>query len=110
MLVLYFTKELARLVKQDGITVNAVHPGSVATNVFREFPNWLAKLMGYMLSKPEDGAKGSVLLASSKDVAPITGQYFFKTKQKETTDKANDMELAKLIRLKTEELTGIKYK
>lgn len=109
LLVLYFTKELSKLLEDENISVNAVHPGSVGTNVFREWPKWFSKIMGIILSKPEVGAKASILLASSDGYKGVTGKYLLKSKQKETADVANDMVLSKKLRLKTEELTGIKY-
>jgi hypothetical protein len=39
----------------------------------------------------------------------ITGKYFYKSKQKESDEIANDAGLSKKIWEKTEQLTGIKY-
>ena len=109
LLVIYFTKELANKLESENITVNCVHPGVVGTDVFREYPKWFAKLMNLMISKPTDGAKPSIFLASSDDVKNTSGKYFYKSKQKETDNIANDINLSRKIWEKTEELTKIRY-
>lgn len=38
LLMLFFTKELAKRLIKNNITVNCVHPGVVGTDVFREYP------------------------------------------------------------------------
>ena len=109
LLVVYFTRELAKRLESKNITVNCVHPGVVGTDVFREYPKWFAKFMNLMISKPEEGAKPTIYLASSEDLDGTTGKYFYKTKPKEVDKIANDSELMEKIWVKTEELTGIKY-
>jgi len=109
LLVVYFTKELSRRLESENITVNCVHPGVVGTDVFREYPKWFAKILNLMISKPAEGAKPTIYLASSKELNNISGKYFYKSKQKETDKIANDSDLSKKIWSKTEELTGIKY-
>ena len=108
LLVIYFTKELAKRLETHKITVNCVHPGVVGTDVFREYSKWFAKLMNLLISKPEDGAKPSIFLATSAALNKTTGKYFYKSKQKETAEVANNTKLLKEIWLKTEELTGVK--
>jgi retinol dehydrogenase-12/retinol dehydrogenase-13 len=109
LLMVYFTKELAKHLEGYGITVNCVHPGVVGTDVFREYPVWFAKVMNRIIPGPEEGAKPSVFLASSEEVSETTGKYFYKTTIKETKKVANDADLSKKIWKKTEELTGVKY-
>ena len=109
LLVVYFTRELSKRLASKNITVNCVHPGVVGTDVFREYPKWFARLMNLLISKPEEGAKPTIYLASSEDLDGTTGKYFYKSKPKEFDKIANDSELMVKIWAKTEELTGIKY-
>lgn len=109
LLVTYFTKELSRRIASENITINCVHPGVVSTDIFREYPKWVAKFMNLIISKPTEGAKPSVYLASSEELDNVTGKYFYKTKQKDTDNIANDLGLSEKIWIKTEELTGINY-
>ncbi len=79
----YFTYELARRLEGTGVTANCLHPGFVASN-FAKNNGWLAK-MGMFLMRPfaisvEKGAETSIYLASSPQVAGVTGQYFDKKK------------------------------
>jgi len=78
-----FTRELARRNDPAGLTANALHPGFVASNFGREGD--LGKLgdIGMRLVRPfaissEKGALTSIYLATSPDVAGVTGQYFVK--------------------------------
>ena len=109
LLVVYFTTELSKRLASENITVNCVHPGVVGTDVFREYPKWFAKILNLMISKPADGAKPSIYLASSEEVENTSGKYFYKTRQKEVDKIASDSELSETIWVKTEELTNIEY-
>ena len=78
---LLFTYLLARRLEGTGVTVNAVHPGLVKSNLMREaLPpiRWMANLVA---SAPEHAADGPVYLASSPDVANVTGAFFKGKKQ-----------------------------
>jgi NAD(P)-dependent dehydrogenase (short-subunit alcohol dehydrogenase family) len=109
LLVVCFTKELSRRLASKNITVNCVHPGVVGTDVLREYPKWFAKILNLMISKPTEGAKPKIYLASSEDLDDTTGKYFYKSKPKEIEKIANDSDLLEKIWVKTEELTGIEY-
>lgn len=104
LLVIYFTKELYRKLKNKSITANCVHPGVVATDVFREYPRWFASMMNAIITKPEKGAEPSIYLATSDDLKNTSGKYFNKLKQETTAEIANDMQLSEKIWDKTVEL------
>lgn len=109
LLVVHFTRELSKRLESKNITVNCVHPGIVGTDVFREYPKWLAKFMNLLISKPADGAKPTIYLASSEDLNNTTGEYFYKTRRKEVEKIAKDSDISEKIWIKTEKLTGIKH-
>ncbi|MGA2664483.1 MAG: SDR family oxidoreductase [Nitrososphaerales archaeon] len=88
-----FTRELARKLQGTGVTVNAVHPGVVATNWGRRSTGPLGlvlKIGSPFMMSPEKGAETSVYLASSPDVAGITGRYFVKKKEATASAEATD--------------------
>jgi len=78
-----FTYELARRLEGTGVTVNALHPGFVATNIAQRdlgpFLRLIARVVMLFGISPEEGAKTSVYLASSPDVEGVTGKYFVKS-------------------------------
>ncbi len=73
-----FSYELARRLQNSNITVNAMNPGGVATNLGRqnsELRFWLRRLIRREQS-PKDGARTVVYLASSPKVFGLSGLYF----------------------------------
>jgi len=81
----FFTQELASRLKNSNITVNALHPGFVNTNIGTKGTQWYANWIWSLASKigglsVEKGAKTSIYLASSDEVKNITGKYFDKCK------------------------------
>ena len=78
-----FTRELAEKLGGTGVTVNAVHPGLVATNWGTRSGGMFSfgvRLGHPFMIGPEKGADTVVYLASSPEVANVTGKYFFKRK------------------------------
>jgi NAD(P)-dependent dehydrogenase (short-subunit alcohol dehydrogenase family) len=67
---------LARRLAGTGVTVNALHPGMVKTNLGRELPELLMKLAGPVLRTPARGAETSLFLALAPEVVAVTGRYF----------------------------------
>lgn len=76
-----YTIELARRLQGSGVTANCLHPGKVFTDIWRSNTPWLfffcAKpLLKRCLKTPQDGARTSTYLATSDQVAHISGRYF----------------------------------
>src|SRR3989442_8366612 len=95
-----FTHELAKKLQGTGVTVNSVHPGTVATNIWARplgpagFIMSLPKL--FMLS-PERGAETIVYLASSDEAGGLNGEYLEKLKVKKSSDESYDEEIAQRL-------------
>jgi NAD(P)-dependent dehydrogenase (short-subunit alcohol dehydrogenase family) len=106
---LLFTFELARRLAGRGVTVNAAHPGPVDSG-FGSTDGWLGVVMPlvrlFMIS-PEKGARTQIWLASSPEVAGVTGKYFAKQKEKRPTRAALDEESQKRLWEVSEKLVGI---
>jgi len=87
-----FAVEATKRWQGDGITANALMPGSIPTNLIRhigpEEPNPLAKTI-------EQGASTSVLLATSPLLDGIGGRYFVNNQEAEVVDRV------------TEDMTGV---
>ena len=108
-----FTKELAKRLEKDEITVNAVHPGGVRTEIAEKNANWYTKL-GWTIMKPfmitvEKGAATSIYLASSPDVSGKTGHYWVKSKQEWSNRPSQDEANWLALWNKSEELVGQQF-
>ncbi len=82
--------ELARL--NPTIEVAAVHPGVVATGMWRRVPQPLRWLMTRNMLRPEEGAASVVRLCNAKEVR--SGSYWVRTTPWPPTSLASDAELA----------------
>src|SRR5213080_2827383 len=88
-----FTHELAKKLQGTGVTVNAVHPGTVATNI------WTRPLgpAGFIMASPKQGAETIVYLASSDDARDLNGEYLEKLRVKKSSDESYDEEVAQRL-------------
>ncbi|MBU6450144.1 MAG: SDR family oxidoreductase [Cyanobacteria bacterium REEB67] len=79
-----FTNQLSYSIKSTGVTVNALHPGVVATS-FGANNGLIGKIMQLYAStlgvKPAEGAKTVVYLATAPELYTTTGKYFVKCKE-----------------------------
>jgi NAD(P)-dependent dehydrogenase (short-subunit alcohol dehydrogenase family) len=103
-----FTKELARRLEGTGVTTYAVHPGVVATDVWRQVPAPLRFLIKLFMISPEKGAEASLRCATDPALTSETGRYYdVGGKEREPNPVANDVELQKLLWAKSAEWTGL---
>jgi NAD(P)-dependent dehydrogenase (short-subunit alcohol dehydrogenase family) len=108
---IYFTTELARRLEGSGVTVNALHPGTVATGYGRDGDSSGLLAFGLKVIKPfiltaAQGARTSIYLASSPEVEGVTGRYFVKNKARSPSRVAQDDEAARRLWKISEELVA----
>lgn len=106
------TQELAGRLKNTGTTVNAVHPGHTATQIWNIWPGkWYQALIDKIINRfmitPGEGAQASIFLASSDEVTGVTGKYFSQKQLKDPSPKCKDAHLQKGLWQMCERLTGI---
>lgn len=109
---IWFAKEAARRLARKGVTSNAVHPGVVATG-FGQTGSRLLQL-GSKLARPfmltmEQGARTSVYVASSPEVAGVTGEYFYKSQVKTPSARARNAGDARTLWELSERLCGVSW-
>jgi NAD(P)-dependent dehydrogenase (short-subunit alcohol dehydrogenase family) len=100
LLNLLFVQELARRLQGTGITANAVDPGFVRTNLGRYATGRrriLVTLTHPLQSSPEKGAITPVYLATSSEVADLTGRYYADGHPKELSGLAANARLARRL-------------
>ncbi len=102
-----YTRELARRLAGTGVTANSLHPGFVATR----FGDQTGGLIGFGVGiakrfalTPEQGAETLVYLASSPDVASVTGEYFHKCHPATPSREAQDDDKAQRLWLETSKI------
>jgi NAD(P)-dependent dehydrogenase (short-subunit alcohol dehydrogenase family) len=91
---LLFSNELARRLEGTGVTSNAVHPGAIATDITRDLPWIVRKIIGFVFKGVEYGAKAPVRLASDPALAEATGRYWKEALEQQPSADAMDPELA----------------
>ena len=107
---LLFTYELARRLEGSSVTVNALHPGLVATKFMANnglrgrVYNLFFRLVGRSTAR---GAHPITYLASSSDVEGVSGKYFVEDGLVQSSPASYDREAALQLWQASEELTGL---
>jgi NAD(P)-dependent dehydrogenase (short-subunit alcohol dehydrogenase family) len=107
-----FTNELARRLSGTGVTANSLHPGTVRTGYGADGDTKGLLAIGIKIASPfflspAKGARTSVYLSSSPEVAGVSGQYFAKCKAKTPKRQALDAAAATRLWTVSEQLTGL---
>lgn len=74
-----FSVSLAQKLKDTNITVNAMHPGGVATNFWYGMKGIVGMFFQFaskFMRTPEKGAETIIWLSTSAEVEGVTGKYF----------------------------------
>ncbi len=105
-----FTYELARRLEGSGVTVNALHPGLVASGFGMNnrglFP-LVKPLVDLFAISNERGARTSVYLACSADVEGVTGKYFVKCRPRRSSRASYDRDAAARLWQVSSAMTGL---
>jgi retinol dehydrogenase 12 len=105
-----FTYELARRLEGTTVTANCVSPGPTKTRAgdnMRGFPGLMTKVMKgipFLFASPEKGARTSIYVATSPDLAGISGTFYYKCREKRSQPITHDTEVAAKLWSISEEL------
>jgi retinol dehydrogenase-12 len=101
-----FTSESARRWQGTGVHSYAVHPGAIASNVWRRIPWPLRLLMTKNMASPREGARASLHCATSSEVAAHDGLYYDRDGSVQTPSTlAQDRALARELWARSEDWT-----
>jgi retinol dehydrogenase-12 len=102
-----FTRELARRWAGSGVTSYALHPGVVATDIWRRLPPPLRWLVTRFMVSPADGARTTIYCATDPTLAGVSGRYY--DRQREATPSLNAQDDALAVRLweESEKMAGL---
>jgi NAD(P)-dependent dehydrogenase (short-subunit alcohol dehydrogenase family) len=100
LLNILFVHELARRLQATGITANAADPGFVRTNLGRHAGGGRRMMLTFtraMQTSPDRAATTPIYLATSPEVAGVTGAYYSGGHPREVSDLANNAKLARRL-------------
>jgi retinol dehydrogenase 12 len=92
-----FTKALARRLAGSGITTYVLHPGVVATDIWRRIPALVRGLMKLFMSSNDEGARTIIHCATGPEAANESGLYYEKERAAKPTAVAEDSALAERL-------------
>ena len=81
-------QELARRLAGTNVTTYSLHPGVIASDVYRKVPWPVRKVMTMFMKSTEDGAKTSLHCATSPEAGAETGLYYDEAKPKKPSSVA----------------------
>jgi len=103
--------EFADLLEGTGVTINAMHPGAVRTNIGLDngpLYRWSQRLfVRPLLRKANISGDAIFYLAAAPEVQNVSGKFFNRTVEESPMPHALDRELGKRVWQVSEELTGL---
>ena len=106
--------ELADRLNGTGVTINAVHPGEVATNIGMNnglLYQWYQKyLLSHILKDPHISGEALYYFAAAPELSTTSGKFFNLTTEEKPAPHALDRTTGKRIWEISEELTGLHHK
>jgi hypothetical protein len=96
-------KELARRLSGTKGTTCSLHPGAVASNIWRAIPQPIQWLMKQFMLSNEEGARTPLYCATAPELASITGRFYDKCREVAPNRLAEDEALARELWTRTEQ-------
>jgi len=93
----YFSRELGRRLAGSGITTYAVHPGVVASDMWRKVPWLFRSIIKRFMVTNEEGAKTQIHCATDPALGHETGRYYAESRELALQGLGNDETLSKAL-------------
>jgi retinol dehydrogenase 12 len=100
-----FTQELARRVPASEVSASALHPGVIASDIWRRMPFPIRPLMKVFMKSTEQGAETSLYCATAPELEGVSGRFYTDCREKEPNAAATP-ELAAELWRRSEEWTA----
>ncbi len=95
-------RELARRLADTRVTTYALHPGGVASNIWRSLPWPVRRVLNLFLMSNEKGARTQVWCATAPELATSSGRYYYECREARGTALSRDEALAAELYERTE--------
>ncbi|XP_045446825.1 retinol dehydrogenase 13-like [Melitaea cinxia] len=108
------TLELSRRLKGTGVTVNALHPGVAATNIFRNIKsdiirNVVLLLLNFLYKSVWEASQTSIHLAVSPEVQNVSGRYFSNCQEDTPSKLSRDPQVAERLWKESEKIVKCSF-
>lgn len=101
-----FSQELARRAGDRGISTYALHPGVVASGIWRRVPWPVRPVITRRMATTEEGARTPVYCATAPELAGVTGRFYIDCREREPSRVATP-ELGRLLWERSEDWTAL---
>jgi len=92
--MILFTHKMAKKLSGTDVVINCVHPGRVRTNLIHQLNPLFKFIVELFMVNSLKGAETTVYVASSDNVAAVSGKYFYNKRVKKSSSHSYDVNIA----------------
>src|SRR5262249_2054512 len=99
-------KQLSHRLVGTSVTTSSLHPGAVASNIWRELPRPLQWIMKLFMDSNEQGARTPLYCATAPELRSVSGRYYDRCREVSPSPLAESEPLARELWDRTERLVA----
>ncbi|CAH2105546.1 unnamed protein product [Euphydryas editha] len=108
------TLELSRRLRGTNVTVNALHPGVAATNIFRNIKSDILRnivliVLNFLYKSVWEAAQTSIYLAVAPEIQNVSGRYFSNCQEATPSKLSRDPEIAERLWKESEKIVKLSF-